>query len=194
VAARERERQVVQLVIRGLAWGEIARQLGMGDESTARKAFNRAIKRIPAKDVELLRKLQSERLNDARRRVYSELAGRQAQVPDPEHPGQMKTITVRPTIEEVYAGVDRIVKIENREANLYGLDAPKKSEVMAAVTGQAISDEEIDIQLARLTPEEQAEFMRLTAKMQGRWVEPPAIEEGSVETTATSIQSNGAGS
>jgi FixJ family two-component response regulator len=61
VATRERERQVVQLVIRGLAWREIARQLGMGDESTARKAFNRAIKRIPAKDVDLLRKLQSER-------------------------------------------------------------------------------------------------------------------------------------
>ena len=180
VAARERERQVVQLVIRGLAWGEIARQLGMGDESTARKAFNRAIKRIPAKDVELLRKLQSERLNDARRRVYTELAGRQEQVPDPTNPGQMKTVTVRPTIEEVYAGVDRIVKIENREANLYGLDAPKKSEVMAAVTGQAISDEEIDIQLARLTPDEQVEFMRLTQKMQGRWVEPPAIEDDSV--------------
>jgi hypothetical protein len=96
VAARERERQVVQLVIRGLAWGEIARQLGMGDESTARKAFNRAIRRFPPADVELLRKLQSERLNDSRRRLYSELAGRQEQVPDPEHPGQMKTITVRP--------------------------------------------------------------------------------------------------
>src|SRR5216683_7338867 len=119
VAARERERQVVQLVIRGLTWGEIARQLGMGDESTARKAFNRAIKRFPPADVELLRKLQSERLNDARRRVYTELAGRQE--PDPANPGQMRTI--RPTIDEVYNGVDRIVRIEIREANLYGLDA-----------------------------------------------------------------------
>ena len=139
-------------------------------------------------------KLQSERLNDARRRVYSELAGRQEQVPDSEYPGQMKTITVRPTIEEVYAGVDRIVRIESREANLYGLDAPKRSEVAAAVVGQAISDEELDIQLARLTPEEIDTFMMLTRKMQGRWVEPPAIDEGSVETTATTVQSNGAGS
>jgi hypothetical protein len=84
------------------------------------------------------------------------------------------------------------VKIEIREANLYGLDAPNNSEVMAAVTGQAISDEEIDIQLARLTPEEQAEFIRFTAKMRGRWVEPPAIEDQgvTVETTATLQRSN----
>ena len=133
-------------------------------------------------------------MNDARRRVYSELAGRQEQVPDPEHPGLTKTITVRPTIEEVYAGVDRIVRIEIREANLYGLDAPKKSHVAAAVVGQAISDEELDIQLARLTPQERETFMMLMQKLQGRWVEPPAIEDASsVETTATAVQSNGAG-
>jgi len=192
VAAHERERQVLQLFLRGLTWVEIARQIGLTGESGARAAFDRAVKRIPAKDVELLRKLQSERLNDARRRVYSELAGRQEQLPDPEHPGLTKTITVRPTIEEVYAGVDRIVRIEIREAKLYGLDAPKKSEVMAAVTGQPISDEELDIQLARLTSAERETFMMLVAKLQGRWVEPPAIEEGSVETTATAVQSNGA--
>jgi hypothetical protein len=90
--------------------------------------------------------------------------------------------------------VGRLLNVDQHEADLYGLYAPKKSEVAAAVVGQAISDEEIDIQLARLTPEEQAEFMRLTAKMQGRRVEPPAIEEGSIETTATIVQTNGAGS
>ena len=162
----------------------------LGLSSTARKAFNRAIKRIPAKDVELLRTLQSERLNDARRRVYSELAGRQEQVPDPAN---MKTVTVRPTIEEVYAGVDRIVKIEIREANLYGLDVPKKSEVVGAIAGQDVSDEEYKIRMARLTPAEQDLFMKLVAKLEGRWLEPVVIEESSVETTATTAQSNGAG-
>jgi len=59
--------------------------------------------------------------------------------------------------------------------------------------GQAISDEEIDIQLARLTAEEHETFMLLLLqKMQGRGVEPPAIQESSVETTATTVQSNGA--
>jgi hypothetical protein len=34
--------------------------------------------------------------------------------------------------------------------------------------------------------------MMLVQKMEGRWVEPPAIEEGSIEATATTVQSNGA--
>ena len=67
-------------------------------------------------------------------------------------------------------------------------------QVAAAVVGQAISDEELDIQLARLTPAERETFMMLVAKLQGRWVEPPAIEDASsVETTATAVPSNGAG-
>ena len=175
IQARERERQALQLFLRGLTWAEIGRQLGMTDKG-AIQAFNRGFKRLPAKDVEKLRILQSERLNDARRRVYTELAGRQEQVPDPANPGQMKAVMTRPTVEEVYAGVDRIVRIESREANLYGLDAPKRSEVAAAVVGQSISDEELDIQLARLTPAERDTFMMLLAKLQGRWVEPPSIE------------------
>jgi DNA-directed RNA polymerase specialized sigma subunit len=56
VAAHERERQAVQLFIRGLSWLEIGRQLGISDVG-ARKAFERAVKRIPSKDAELLRKL-----------------------------------------------------------------------------------------------------------------------------------------
>jgi hypothetical protein len=147
------------------------------------KAFDRAFKRIPAKDVEKLRALQSERLNDARRRVYTELAGRQE--PDPEHPGQMRTVRLSP--DEVFRGVDRIVRLEEREATLLVLDASKKSEVLSAIIGQPISDEEMDIQLGRLTQEERDTLMMLVAKMQGRWVEPPAIDEGSVETTAASV-------
>jgi hypothetical protein len=139
-----------------------------------------------------LRKVKNERLNDSRRRLYSELAGRQEQVPDPQHPGQMKTITVRSDISEVAMLVGRLLNVDEHEAVLYGLYAPKKSEVAAAVVGQAISEEELDIQLARLTPEEQTELMRLTAKMEGRWVEPPAIEDQgvTVETTATLQRSN----
>jgi hypothetical protein len=41
--------------------------------------------------------------------------------------------------------------------------------------------------LARLTQQELDTFMMLIAKMDGRWVEPPAIEEGSVETTAAPV-------
>jgi hypothetical protein len=70
----------------------------------------------------------------------------------------------------------------------------KRSEVAAAVTGQAVSAEELDIWLASLTESETETFMMLLAKAQGRWVEPPAIEQGLVETTATSVEQNGSGS
>ena len=51
-------------------------------------------------------------------------------------------------------------------------------EVAAGLMGPAIDKEEIDIRLARLTPAERDTFMMLIAKMDGRFVEPPAIEEG----------------
>src|ERR1700737_438227 len=137
VQARERERQVVQLYIRGLTWVEIARQLGWSDESGARHAFNRAVKRFPAKDVKLLRDLQSERMTDSRRRIYSELAGREIEVPDPENPGKKKKITVRPEVSDVGALLGRLLNVEQHEADLYGLYAPKKSDVVAHFTRQA---------------------------------------------------------
>jgi hypothetical protein len=141
--ARERERQVLQLFLRGLSWVEIAKQLGFAKESGARHAFDRAAKRFPKKDLELAINLSKERLNDARRRVYTELAGRQE--PDPDNPGQMRTVRLSP--DEVFRGVDRIVRIEEREATLLGLDAPRKSEILGTLVGQPITDEEMDIQL-----------------------------------------------
>jgi hypothetical protein len=92
--------------------------------------------------------------------------------------------------------VGRLAAIDRQEAELYGLNAPKKAEAFPAVTGQAISDEELDIWLGRLTPQERETFMILLAKAQGRWVEPPTIEDQgvSVETTAVTVLPNGAGS
>ena len=77
---------------------------------------------------------------------------------------------------------------------MFGLDAPSKMEVPAGLMGSPVDKEEIDIRLARLTQQERDLFMMLIAKMDGRWVEPPAIEEGGVETIGTTVQSNGAGS
>lgn len=189
--ALERERQVLQLFARGLSWVEIAKQLGFADESGARRAFERSAKRFPKKDVELATNLSKERLNNARRQVYTELAGRQE--PDPEHPGQMRTVRLSP--DEVFRGVDRIVRIEEREAALLGLDAPKQSEVQSAVPGHAVNDEEIDVWLGRLTPSERETFMMLLAKAQGQWVSPPPIEDQgtTVETPATTVKAERGG-
>jgi hypothetical protein len=107
-----------------------------------------------------------------------------------------KKVRVRPSPEQIRDWIDRLLRNEIREADLYGLDTPKKAEVAAAVLGQDVSEEEFNIRMARLTPAEQDLFMKLVAKLEGRWLEPVVIEEddGSVETTATTAQSNGTGS
>jgi hypothetical protein len=178
-------------VIRGLSNVEIGRQLGV-NESAVRKGYDRALKRIPPGEVETLRKLQSERLNDSRRRLFGELAGRTEQVPDPANPGQMKTVTVRPDVTEVGILIGRLLNVDQHEAELYGLYAPKKAEVLSAITAQVVSDEELDVWLGRLTAEERETFMMLLAKAQGRWVAPPSVEDQgvTVETTATLQKSN----
>jgi hypothetical protein len=110
------------------------------------------------------------------------------------NPGALKRVTVRPEVSEVATLVGRLLDVEKREADLYGIDAPKKAQALSAVTGQTLSDEEADVGLARLTSEEQETFMMLLQKFQGRWVEPPAIDDQgvTVETTATTVQPNGA--
>jgi hypothetical protein len=160
-----------------------------GGYRRSRTAFGRAVKRIPPKDRHLLRKMQSERFADYRRRLFGELAGREKS--DPANPGQK--VVVRPEVAEVDALVARLAAIDRQEADLYGLNA-KRSDEPTIVVNQPISEEEMDIQLARLTEAEKDTLMMLVAKMQGRWVEPPSLEEGSIETTATTMRSNGVGS
>jgi len=169
---RERERNIVALSVRGGTFAQIARQLGL-DESTVRKAWHRALKRWPKPDVEAMRLMASERIAAMREKIWGELADR----PDPND--SAKTISSDIPVTEL---IDRALKIYRHEAVLFGLDAPSKQQVASTVIGQPISDEELDRQLARLTEEELDTFMRLTAKLQGRWVEPPPPP--SIETTA----------
>ena len=176
LAARERERQVIQLYIRGATFAQIAQQLGLGGESGARMAWNRALKRLPAADVEAMRKLSEERIQQMRQKIWSEMAGRR----DPNDPN--RTIPSNIPITEL---VDRAVRIDRHEAMLFGLDAPTKSDVLTRVTGQPISDEQLDEGLARLTEQEREQFMMLLAKLEGRWVEPPPPP--SIETTASPV-------
>jgi DNA-binding CsgD family transcriptional regulator len=174
--ARAREMNVLQLHLRGVTFEQIGQQLGI-DKSTAAKAWHRVLKRLPAADVEAMRKAQGERIDLMRQKIWAEISGRR------DASGKV----VPPTTDQIYEGIDRALKIERHAALLFGLDAPTKSAIVSVVAGQAVSDEELDIRLARLTPEEQETFMKLVAKMEGRWVEPAAIEEGSIETTATPL-------
>ena len=137
--------------------------------ATVRSAYHRAVKRMPKADVAAIRKLEAERIADLRQRIWAELAGR----PDPNNPTQ----TIRPAPEpRVVDLVDKAIKIARHEAMMFGADGPTRSQTVLAFMGQAISDEELERQSARLTPDEQRTFLMLLQKLQGTWVEPPNIE------------------
>jgi hypothetical protein len=80
------------------------------------------------------------------------------------------------------------IKLGRHEALIFGYDAPTK-QVVSHFGSQPISDEELDAGLARLTEEEQEQFMMLLQKLQGRWVEPPP--PASIETTASPVAAAG---
>ena len=164
-AARERERNVVELCLRGATFEQSADNSTI-DRSTAYKAWQRALKRLPSADVETLRKTQSERLQRMRGKVWTEIAGRA----DPNNPSKV----IAPSPELLNDLIGTALRLEAREARLFGLDAPTKQQIAAAPVAfaQPMSDEEAERQWARLTPEEQDQFMVLLQKMQGRWVEP----------------------
>jgi hypothetical protein len=70
----------------------------------------------------------------------------------------------------VNALVTTALRIEARDARLFGLDAPTKQQILAAMVtfGQPISDQELDRRLARLTEAEKMQFVRLLNKRDGR--------------------------
>jgi hypothetical protein len=187
----ERMRQVIALRLCGISFEAIGQQLGFSKQ-VAHKLFKRALKSLPKSgSVSELRRLEDERIAEMRARLWSELSGRQVRRPDPENPGKFIMVTERPEPETAKSLIDGLVRISRHEAMLHGLDESEAA-MVPPILGQSISDEELDIRLARLTREETDTFMMLVQKMDGRWTEPPAIEEGSVETTATTVPSNGA--
>jgi hypothetical protein len=179
IAAAERQRQVVQMRIRGVPFEAIGKQLGISGVA-AHKLYNKALKMTPKADIEEMRKIEAERLADLRQRLWTDLAGK----PDPIDPSR----TIRPTGETLATLVNAAVRLSRHESMMFGMDAPSKAEVMSVAVGRTLSDEELARQWDRLTLEEQEHFMRLLAKLQGRWVEPQPL---SIETTAMPVAEGG---
>ena len=103
----ERRDKAVRLRREGLTLREIAARLGISP-ATAHEDISRALADIPAESVEELRTVWGERLEAA-------------------------TAVVMPQVE---AGdldaVDRLVRLTDRAAKLYGLDAPANIQVQSA--------------------------------------------------------------
>ena len=102
----EKERQVVQYRQGGATFDAIARKLGYADESGARAAFKRAMERMrdDALNAEM-RELHRQRLEVALTAIWPDVVK-----------GDLEAIKV-------------MLKILERDAKLYGIDAPVKTEM-----------------------------------------------------------------
>jgi DNA-binding CsgD family transcriptional regulator len=175
--ARAREAKIVQLRLRGASFEQIGQKLGI-NKSTATKAWHRVLRRLPAADLEELRKAQGERITLLLQKAWGEFSGRRDSSGD----------LVLPTVDQVNDLIASALKIERHEAIIFGLDAPTKSAVVSAIVTHTIGDDELDNQLGRLTTAEQEKYMELVAKMEGRLVGPEPVEQASIETTATTVK------
>ena len=102
----EKERQVVQYRQGGATFDAIAKKLGYSDESGARAAFKRAMERMrdDALNAEM-RELHRQRLEVALTAIWPDVVK-----------GDLEAIKV-------------MLKILERDAKLYGIDAPVKTEM-----------------------------------------------------------------
>jgi hypothetical protein len=103
---RERERQALELWLRGTTYQQIADSgIGIMTASGVAKAVKRALRAIPEKAAQEARRAMGERLQRMRFKAWE----------------AAKTNPV--------GALNTLIKIEEREAKLFGLDRPTKVEV-----------------------------------------------------------------
>jgi hypothetical protein len=121
----ERYTQVWKLRSLGMTFEEIARAVGYADSSGAKRAYDAAAQRFPVESIEQQRLIQSERLDLLLKRVMKQIE------------------------EGEISLVNEALRIEKRRADLWGLDAPRKTEVTGA-DGGAIEIDFVSELLARV--------------------------------------------
>lgn len=113
--SKERQRQALQLRTAGATFDKIAGELGYASASGAHKAVTTALKELPMEDAETLRAVQLAQIDRAILSIYP-----------------------RVTKGEL-AAIDRLVKLQSRQAELMGLDAAKKTEHNATLDVAVVS-------------------------------------------------------
>lgn len=146
-AAMERDAKAADLYRRGLSYRQIAAELGWRSSNAAYQAVQRAVADAAAcpRAAGEARQLMLDRLQDYRRVAWRVASTRHYAV------SQGGKVAVNPVTEEpllddgpVLAALDRLLKTDEREARLLGLDAPAQSRV------QVITEDMVDAELQRL--------------------------------------------
>jgi hypothetical protein len=130
---------------RGWTYQRIATEMGYRDRSAARKAVERAITQDVRESNEAAKTLLLADLNAAKQEIWA--------VMDAHHVTISNGIVVRidgepvPDDDPVYRGVDRLVRIDQELAKIYGAYAPVQSRV------EVITADVIESEIARLEGE-----------------------------------------
>lgn len=132
LAEREAEAEALRLRLAGLPFAEIARRQGSKHASTAWRRVQAALRdTVPLEDVDLLRRLESERLDYVQVRLFAALEAAQR----------------REDVDGVIKASTAFVKIAERRSRLLGLDAPVRTDVRISGAMEA----EIETLVAELT-------------------------------------------
>ena len=123
-AQAERYRRVVGLRAAGVTFDEIAAQLGYASRSSAKEAYDAALKRWGRDSIDELRDLEGHRLEELWRRTFRKLSQLD---PDADIDVFVKLITAS-------------VRVSKRTADLHGLDAPRQLEVSGRDGGPITTD------------------------------------------------------
>ncbi len=122
----DREAEVLKLRRGGLTFDLIAKELGFKHASGAHKAYVNACKRIVANDVEEIRRVESERLDIAQSAIWGKVL--RGEIP----------------------AIQALVRIMERRARLFGLDAPTKAQVEVTTYDTGTIDAEVQRLVALL--------------------------------------------
>lgn len=130
VLVRQREAEAIGLRATGWTYDDIAIQLGWSDESTARKAVQRALDRTVEKEAATYRQLQLARLLEMEKVVWEVI--RTTHFATGFGSGLVYLITEdgkkTPVLDDgpKLAAVDRLLKIEAQRTQLIGTAAPQR--------------------------------------------------------------------
>lgn len=141
-----RDAEALSYRARGWTYQRIANEMGYSDKSAARKAVERAIEHSAADTAEEAKTLLLADLNAAKQAAWAVLETSHITISQ----GKVVTIDDTPVPDDapILEAIDRIVKINQEMAKIYGLYAPTKS--VAEVRTATELDSEIERLMAEL--------------------------------------------
>lgn len=140
-----RDAEALSYRARGWTYQRIANEMGYGDKSAARKACERALSADIRETVDEAKALLLMDLNAAKQAVWAVLEANHLVISD----GRVVTLDGAPIPDDepVLKAVDRLVKINQEIAKIYGAYAPTQSRV------EIITDETIEAEIRKLEAE-----------------------------------------